>query len=470
VHVHSSIPALPAHQVLTLIFFGLPRKYHTILTRPVGYRDMHLNAFYINYGLVMAVHRASTTRLASGDHSIDRATPRKRGDVWLLDWSVRLHDGMLKTRRSQGATKGQVRQRAKASAAEMLATGGGAWKTTSSIDDYIEQVSRPAIASTQLRPNSRSRYDIALRQLMGGCKEHSHAHSLKGHSIGSGTRFRALEACLQEIAKLHGAESAKQARTVLSKYVLQQLIRDELATGNPLSGMSIDLKSDSKPNPKTRGGQALTREEYDAVLDYLLALDPAVGQIEQRRSRWSLNDRVAKRRNVIDLTLLQSATGLRISEANGLTWTRHIDTDGDIVHVTVTEDISKTHRERRVPVLDDSVAKHLLARQRAMSNSAAYVIGSPADSTKAWDRRNSGGEVNKLYLEIAEALEIPLLLTARSHVWRATLNSLLLDDVPEVTRAAYFGHEVAVNRGSYTDLTDTSRMVAAARRLRAGEQ
>jgi integrase len=437
---------------------------------------MYLNPFHINYGLVMTVQRASTTRLASGDHSIDRATPRKREDVWLLDWSVRLHDGILKTRRSQGATKGQVRQRAKASAAEMLATGGGTWKTTSSIDDYVERVSRPAIASTQLRPNSRTRYDIALRQLMGGCKEHSHAHSLKGHSIGSGTRFRTLEACLQEIAKLHGAESANQARTVLSKYVLQQLIRDELTTGNPLSGMSIDLKSDSKPNTKARGGQALTREQYDAVLDYLLALDPAEGQIEQRRSRWSLDDKVAKRRNVIDLTLLQSATGLRISEANGLTWARHIEADGDTVHVTVTEDISKTHRERRVPVLDDSVAKHLLVRQGAMldttsfANTTTYVIGSPADSSKAWDRRNSGGEVSKLYLEIAEALDIPLLLTARSHVWRATLNSLLLEDVPEVVRAAYFGHDAAVNRGSYTDLTDTSRMVAAARRLRTGER
>jgi hypothetical protein len=52
-------------------------------------------------------------------------------------------------------------------------------------------------------------------------------------------------------------------------------------------------------------------------------------------------------------------------------------------------------------------------------------------------------------------------------LWRATLNSMLLEEVPEVIRAAFFGHDTAVNLASYTDLTDTSSMLAAARRLRA---
>lgn len=55
--------------------------------------------------------------------------------------------------------------------------------------------------------------------------------------------------------------------------------------------------------------------------------------------------------------------------------------------------------------------------------------------------------------------------TARTHVWRTTLNSLLLGAVPEVQRAAYFGHDAAVNRSAYTDVTDTSEMVEAARAL-----
>jgi integrase len=416
----------------------------------------------------MATQRAATTRLELGHHSIDRATPRRRGDVWLLDWSIRLHDGRLMPKRSQGATKGQVRQRAKAAADELLASGGGAWKTTSSLSEYLQQVSKPAIENAQLRANSRARYFTVLGQLAGGCTEHSHAHSLKGHSISSGTRFRALEACLQEIAELHGAESAKQARTVLSKYVLQQLIRDEVINGNPLSGMSIDLKSNAKPNTVERGGQALTRDQYNAVLEYLIELDPADGQNQPRRGRWSLEDKIAKRRNVIDLTLLQAATGLRVSEANALIWKRHVETDDNgVIHVTVTKDISKTHRERRVPVLDDRVAQRLLTRQNDVLSQATHVIGSPADSTIEWDRRNCGGEVADLYVELAEALDIQLLRTARTHVWRATLNSMLLEEVPEVIRAAFFGHDAAVNRASYTDLTDTSTMVAAARRLRA---
>lgn len=162
-----------------------------------------------------ASQRAATTRLEIGHHSIDRATPRERDGVWLLDWSIRLNDGRLVTKRSQGTTKGQVRQRAKVTADELLATGGSTWKTTSPLSEYLEQVSRLAIDKARLRPNSRARYVLALGQLAGECGTHTHSDSLKGHSIASGTRFRALEACLQEIAELHGSESARQARSVL---------------------------------------------------------------------------------------------------------------------------------------------------------------------------------------------------------------------------------------------------------------
>jgi len=414
----------------------------------------------------MTSQRAATTRLEEGHHSIDRATPRERDGAWLLDWSVRLNDGRLVAKRSQGSTKGQVRQRAKVTAAELLATGGGNWKTTSPLDEYLERVSRPAIEKAQLRSNSRTRYLLALTQLAGKCASHSHLQSLEGHSIASGTRFRALEACLQEIAQLHGSESARQARSVLSKYVLQQLNRDQVINGNPLSGMSIDLSS-SKAAPAKSGGQALTRTDYRAVLDYLLALDPRDGQVKPSRGRWSLEDRVAKRRNAIDLTLLQATTGLRVSEANSLTW-REVDTGDDgTLHVVVTAAVSKTHRARRVPILDGRVAERLLARQNEAQSMSNHVIGSPADPTTVWNRDNCQKETTRLYLELSQELAIDLLETARTHVWRATLNSLLLDQVPEVVRAAFFGHDTAVNRASYTDLADTTSMVTAARKLRA---
>jgi hypothetical protein len=97
---------------------------------------------------------------------------------------------------------------------------------------------------------------------------------------------------------------------------------------------------------------------------------------------------------------------------------------------------------------------------------SSLVIGSPADPTTVWNRDNCQKETTRPYLELGQELAIELLETARTHVWRATLNSLLLDQVPEVIRAAFFGHDIAVNRASYTDLADASGMVSAARTLR----
>lgn len=414
--------------------------------------------------------RAATTRLEPGQHSIDRNEPEQRGDTdtWYLDWHVRLHDGRLKGGRSQGPSKAEVRRRAKRTVNGHLASGGarGTWKGTSSISDYITKVSAPAIESAGLRESSGSRYAIALKQLTGGCDGHKHKNSLAGHSIASATRFRALEAALLEIADLHGSESAHQARTVLSKYVLQQLIRDELINGNPLAGMRIDLSSAPKTTSGKKGGIALSRGDYNSVLDYLLTLNPADGVIAPKQGRWKLADKVAKRRNAIDLTLLQAATGLRVSEANQLTFDDVEVDDDDVMHVHVREEIAKTGKSRRVPVLDDRVVDRMLTRRNAASGSSAFVIGAPTDDKKVWERDNSQKATTVLYTQMAKDLDIAAFATERTHIWRATLNSLLLDTVPEVVRAAFFGHDAKVNRSSYTDLTDTSPMVAAARRLR----
>jgi len=415
----------------------------------------------------MADRLAARTRLEPGEHSIDRVTPRQNGNVWLLDWSIRLSDGRMVTKRSQGPTKGEAKRRAKATATELLTTGGGAsLKTTSFMSDYLDQVSKPAIEKAPLRKNSRTRYLIALEQLAGDCTGHTHVESMKKHSIASGTRFRALEKCLQEIAALHGAESARQARTVLSKYVIQQLIRDQIIDGNPMGGMSIDLQTQAKPFASKSGVQALTRGEYNAVLEYLLNLDPAEGQTKPARGRWTIEDRIAKRRNMIDLTLLQATTGLRVTEANSLIWNLIETGDDGTIHVNVTKQISKTHRARRVPILDARVSERILTRQNSAPN-GGFVIGSPADPLNQWDPNNCRKMAAEFYVEMADALDIELLTTARTHVWRATLNSLLRDEVSEVDRSAFFGHDIKVNRASYTDLADTSGMVTAARRLRA---
>ncbi|MBE1523228.1 site-specific integrase [Nesterenkonia lutea] len=273
-----------------------------------------------------------------------------------------------------------------------------------------------------------------------------------------------MEHALREIADLHGPESAHQARSVLSKYVVAQLKRDNLIGADPIKGESLDL---GPKTPPRRGGRSLSREDYQRVVDYLLEIDPSDGIESPKRGRWKLEDRVAKRRNAIDLTLLQAATGLRISEATSITWREVEVADDGTMHVEVTAEISKTHRGRHVPVLDGRVAARILERRNSAHHEAERVIGSPADPTVPWDGRNCTAAVADLYLALAEKLNIELLRTARSHVWRATLNSLLLDSVPEAVRTAFFGHNAATSRGHYTDLSDTSGMQAAARQLRA---
>jgi hypothetical protein len=77
-------------------------------------------------GDVTTRHRAPTTRLEPGEHSVDRAIPAERTfngqKVIALDWSVRLYDGQVVRRRTKGPTETVVRRRAKAKAEAVLAS------------------------------------------------------------------------------------------------------------------------------------------------------------------------------------------------------------------------------------------------------------------------------------------------------------------------------------------------------------
>lgn len=432
---------------------------------------------------------AKNTKLKPGEHSIDRNEP-----VWIEDrkayryrFSVCLHDGRLvKDRYGQGATKKAARANAEALAARLLLTGGnrGDWKPTSPLAEYIRNVSLPKISQIEA-DNTRARYRIAAGQLLGTaladqghskqcdrtglhahpCARHAgkHRHSFEGLSIADGTRFRAIEANLQEIARLHGAESARQAQNVLSRYVIEQLVRDELLPYNPLARMTIDLTTGAKAKTTKRGGaEALTRPQWQAAVRHLLEIDPAQAA-KPRRGRWTLQDAIAKRRAAIDLALLQAATGARQFEANGLTWDRFdLRDDGEVI----VELHGKGGRVRWVPVFDPRVTERLLARK---TRGGAFVIGSPTDPNTPWERANANKAARSLYNEIGTALEIPLLTTdaGRSHMWRRTLNTMLrAQGVPEDVRAAYFGHEAEVNRRHYTDLRDASVLIEAAKKLR----
>ncbi|WP_328990460.1 site-specific integrase [Kribbella sp. NBC_01245] len=412
--------------------------------------------------------RATTTRLEIGEHTIDRSEPYERDGGWWLDWTVRLLDGRIARRRSKGSTKGETRRRAKKAVKVLLAASGrGIWKATDSLVTYIEAVSKPTIETARIADNSRTRYLGVYRLIVGHClrEDHKHRHSLKGHTIGTGTRFRTLEKCLTEIAELHGSETARQARSVLGKYVLDQLIRDELIDASPIAGKRLDLAG-SKDDAPTRGGVALSADEWNAVIDYLLALDPAEGIEPPKRGMYTLEDRIAVVANAIDLTLLQTMTGLRVSEATNVDPSM-VTCDDDKMIFDLPPEITKTKKGRFVHVTDPAVVERLKPRWETARAMGGPLIPSPAKPGVVWDQRQRNEAVKELYVKMAKELGIPALETERSHVWRATLNTLtLVDGVPEAIRAAHLGHTAQVNRRNYTDTRDGALLAQSLAKMR----
>jgi hypothetical protein len=413
---------------------------------------------------------AAKTKLLEGEHSIMRAKPSVHGEVKVLHWSVRPvgHARPIEKRTQvpKRVPDQDLRRRALATAKKILDSEGraGRWTAESELSEYIRAVVKPKIESSSLAENSKARYRIALRLLVGECgaSDHQHRKSLKQLTIRSGTKYTPMEECLTELARLHGSESARQARTVLSGYVLKQLKRDELVDGNVIRGEKIDLSTNAKAHEGREGGIALTRDQYNAVVEYLLGLDPADGAEKPKRGRWTLEDAISKRRNAIDLTLLQAGTGLRISEARQAWCGLFSDTAGGL-SIHVVKDIAKRGFERTAYVLDERVAERLRIRLAKAQASDELIVGSPFDPSKVWDLRNCTRVVEALYLELGAKLDIKAFERERSHIWRATLNTLLIDTVPEAMRAAQFGHTAEVNKKSYTDAALSPAMVAAAR-------
>lgn len=418
----------------------------------------------------MAGARASNSKLAPGEDTIDRARPKKQADgTWIVKWSYRPADGRQPHRYTNKApTRGEALRRARDKLDDLKATGSGStWKLSDSVADYAEKVSKPAIQKARLVDSSRDRYTSVLKLLLGQCPfgNHQHVKSLKGHTIHSATRKRVLIDCLEEIARLHGPGTAHHSRIVLGRYVLDHMETDDLIEVSPIRGRKIDL-SGGRDKTRSRGGVALTAEQWNAVIDYLLTLDPAEGLAAPKQGMYTLADKVAVKRNAVDLALLQAVTGMRVGEASAATWAM-VDTDDDgamVMHLPA--EITKTKKGRDVRIADRSISERLLAR-RGDAEDSWPVIGSPAKPEGRWDQRQRSEHTAKLYDQMAEALGIPELHVERTHVWRATINSITAGDgVPEVVRTAHLGHTATVNRSRYTDVRDMSPLTDSLRRLR----
>lgn len=205
--------------------------------------------------------------LKPGEHTVTTTKPtRQANGAYFERFSLRQMDGKVVRIKVTAPTVGEWKTKALKAAEEALRETGteGTWTPSSLMSHYITEVSVPAVQNSTLRGRSKDRYVHLLHVL---------AAHFKGYTVHDAVRFRRLETVLKDIAGEHGSESARQARNVLSKWVLGQLIRDEVINGNPLLGMSIDLGNEKKTG-KSSGGIPLTREQYEVVLSYLLGIVP----------------------------------------------------------------------------------------------------------------------------------------------------------------------------------------------------
>lgn len=400
-------------------------------------------------------------QIPSGTNTIDSVTPVLHNGKYRIQWKIRLPDGRLISRDTTGSTKGEARARAHAKAAELLAQGGsgGTWKPSSLATEYLEMVSKPIITeSSRLSPNSKARYKTVLTYL---------TEAFKGYSIASVARRRTIEELLKGIAAEHGAESGRHAKGVASRYFFEELIKDDVIEFNPLAGARIDLGT-VKKTTRPEGGRALTAAEYDRVLTHLLTLNPAEGVVPPKRGRYTLADRVAVNRCCIDLTLLQMATGLRVSEARTLMWDDVIIDAQKRPACIIRAENAKTGTTRVAALVEPAVYEHLIRRRDEVGG--AYVVGSPLNPDTEWDRFNAQKALKAFYTGLARDCEVPLLETYRTHVWRTTLNTMYRTDVDAQLRARTLGHSLDVNAQAYSDLSDLTSLYEAAQARRREEK
>lgn len=386
-----------------------------------------------------------------------------------MDWSIRLHDGrLIRGLRTEGKNAGEIRRRAKKHAKELLRTNGmrTAYTGRSKISTYIDDIGIAEVESADLRPHTITQYRRVLRLV---------SDEMKGHTIASGWQTNVLDATIKTIAGKNGAEAARHASTLSSRYVTQPLMRDRLIEVNPLLGYRIRYKDHVKtqqsetPDNETETihGRAVAADEMDRVITYLLTLDPAEGVIAPTRGRWGIEVKIARRIRLIDLMLLQIGAAPRLNEALQLRFEHLQETADGVLRLRIPKAISKTRQARDTPLADQRIIDYFRERKSRISDQTQPIVPAPADEAKQWIKSGSTGASSNcatFYPEIGKAVDVPLLAQARTHVWRSTLSKRYEEaGISRDYIASILGHSAETNEKYYTDRTDLNQLVNAYR-------
>jgi integrase len=416
------------------------------------------------------VARATTSKLAPGEHTAARATARPQKDGSLrVQFSYRLRDGSATKQSSvTGRTVGETRRRAKQKAEALIRSGGGDWRLDSRLEGYVDDVVRPLLEEAKVKPLSMETYEKALRMLLGDCPSckdlgRSHGQGLRRHTIGSIDDANAVKRMFVELINLHGFHSARSCRTVWNKYVATPLVRSGLMVNH--AAITLELKElfDRKMPVRQRGGVALSQKDYDRIIDWLITVDPvSLLNVHSKSNKvWKPELQILTKRNALDITLLQMATGLRQSEARQTHWSMVTVDPAGVMTILLPAHVSKDKKERPLAVLNERVCQHLLERRERLGDQG-YVVGSPMDPTKVWYRTSCVARTREVYQRIAQDLGVEEFEVERSHVWRTTLRSLYSGKVPEHTLNIQFGHSTDVATKHYTDRFDLDSLIGAA--------
>ena len=398
------------------------------------------------------MHCMTRTKLKSGEHTIDSVKPTKTSRGYRLCWRYRDDHGKAWNMVTVAPSIGEARARAKRTLEKRLdqAQSASEWTGSSNITQFIDRVVIPAIDEADIKPRTRDRYHEVL--------QHFRSRTL-GREIKSLTTAAALKEVLRTISQEVGVESARQSRSVVSAYVVQQFIEHGIVSTNPIKGLKMPF-TQTKPQVKP---PTPTVDEWRDLLDFILheedAAAPMPGKTNPQAHKVSAKARHAR---VMQLTALQMTTGLRITEAITLVWPQ-VSFDQHDAWITITEDHSKTKKSRKIPVLHPEVS-HWLHRQWGRSQ---YVIGLPTDADKPWDRAAATKAVRHYYTGLAELYpeRFSFLAGHTSHIWRTVLTTALVGALPPHLLAAYFGHTPAMSQTSYTDHTNVKPVLTGAKSL-----